>query len=189
MNNVNRLRSIVAAHCVMGFLLAVLWAGSATANPPTIAIVRSIQSLPAQPVAGQPAVLRLFVDPCRIYLPGGSAVVTYPSPGALVIDLTVRVSPGLCFGNELRNLDVPFSAPSEGQYSVNVTGQGLAVQTTPGQPDVPFVIQPLQTPLQLTVLGGGPTVVPVPVMSPLAIGLLGCVLALGGWFALRRRRA
>jgi hypothetical protein len=108
----------------------------------------------------------------------------------MVINLTVRVSPGFCFGNEVRTRDVPFTAPAAGQYTVNVTGQGLAVQPTPGQPDVPFIIQPLQTPLQLTVLGdGSPAVIPVPVMSPWAIGLLGGVLAFGGWLALRRRRA
>jgi hypothetical protein len=188
MKKVNRMNSVVLAHWAVGFLLFGLWVNSASADYPSFGIVRNVQTLPSQPVAGQPAIFRLFVDPCWNYLPGGSAEVTQPSVGAMVINLTVSVSPGFCFGNELRTRDVPFTAPAAGQYTVNVTGQGVHVEP-PGQP-FPFVIQPLQTPLQLTVLGGGaPAVVPVPIMSPLAIGLLGGVLALGGWFALRRRRA
>jgi hypothetical protein len=122
-------------------------------------------------------------------LPGWSVNVTAPQPEVLEIKVSTNVEPVFCFGNQIYTRDIPYVAPDPGQYQVNVTGQGLYFTGSAVTPSVPFVFLPAP-PSQLTVLGSGaPTVVPVPVMSPLAIGLLGGVLALGGWFALRRRRA
>lgn len=171
------------------FLMVLASAGPSSAVPIERGIVRDVRSIPVQPVAGQHAVLRLTITSCYRWMPGWSVNVTVPQPGIVNVNVSTDIEAQLCAGGQIFTRDIPYAAPEAGQYLITVTGHGLYLTGSSVTPSVPFVLDP-PPPRPLTVLGGGlPAVVPVPVMGPLAIGLLGGVLALGGWFALRRRRA
>lgn len=173
-------------------LLSLLFvvSGEVVATPiPISGMFYGVRTIPDVPVAGATAVIRLDSNACRAWLPGWSASVTTPEAGVLEVNIVADLHPVFCFGGQVRPRDVSFVAPVAGLYTVRVTGGGLYDSLSPAFPPVPYVLVPFTSTSTLTVLGSPPAVVPVPVMSPLSIGLLGGVLALGGWFALRRRRA
>jgi hypothetical protein len=182
--NCTRSRRVLA--CVL-FCLWVVAPRSASALE--IGLVTSVEADPAVLIAGQPGALIVRSSSCYNWQPGWTATVSTPESDLILVVVSADLRAAVCTGNLSNGRIVSFVAPAAGEYRVRVVGGGLFDHQSPTFAPSPYAIRPYTRPTPLTILGGPPpaVVVPVSVMSPWAIGGLVVLLALMGHLVLRVR--
>lgn len=178
----------VGFRLVLG-LVFLLLAAPVSGQVNQIGMLYGVVGVPVAPVSGEEAVLRLAADGCLAWRPGWAASVTTPEPDLILVNVTVDIEPRFCFGFQWITVDVPFFAPAAGIYRIRVVGSGLYHHGSPALPPTSYSFRPYLSPTPLTILGGAPAavVVPVSVMSPWAIAGLLVLLALVGHLVARAR--
>jgi hypothetical protein len=149
--------------------------------------VTSIRFTPSPAIAGEPVTVTMVGNGCQRWQPGWTAAQLPPANGSIVVNVSVDIALFICgVPPPAPGYRTTIVAPEPGTYQFLVKGSGQVIR----DPRFPSAMVFTSLPVTLTVVRGTSVPAqPIPVMAPLAIGLLGCVLALGGWFELRRRRA